>query len=68
MPKISSDDETRRYLLTLKEELKEMLEKKCSLKEIKEHINIILSEIAGVKLDPELEYYLQLCKINNYSR
>jgi hypothetical protein len=58
MPKIGRDDETRRYLLNLKEELREMLEKQVNLKDIKEKINIIMSEIAGVKLDPELEYYL----------
>ncbi|CAD8090056.1 unnamed protein product [Paramecium sonneborni] len=62
MPKIGKDDDPKRYLLILKEELKEMIDKRVSLREIKEHINLILSEIAGIKLDPELEYYLQLYK------
>ncbi|CAK86854.1 unnamed protein product (macronuclear) [Paramecium tetraurelia] len=76
MPKIGKDEDPKKYLLILKEELKELIEKKVSLREIKEHINLILSEIAGVKLDPELEYYLQLYKqrvmeltqVNQHSR
>ena len=44
-------EDHRRYLQFLKEELKEMLDKKVNLKEIKEHINIILSEIGGLSLD-----------------
>jgi hypothetical protein len=58
MPKIGREDDTRRYLMMLKEELREMLLRRVNLKEIKDHINTILSEIAGIKLDPELEYYL----------
>lgn len=61
MPKIGRDDDPGRYLLMLKDELKEMIDKRVSLREIKDHINLIFSETAGIKLDPELEYYLQLC-------
>ncbi|CAD8103577.1 unnamed protein product [Paramecium sonneborni] len=76
MPKIGRDDDPRRYLLMLKDELKEMIDKRVSLREIKDHINLIFSETAGIKLDPELEYYLQLYKqrvleltqVNHHSR
>ncbi|CAK93004.1 unnamed protein product (macronuclear) [Paramecium tetraurelia] len=55
-------EDHKRYLKFLKEELKEMLDKKVNLKEIKEHINIILSEIGSLSLDQELDYYIQLYK------
>ncbi|CAD8154586.1 unnamed protein product [Paramecium pentaurelia] len=60
--KLERMEDHKRYLQFLKEELKEMLDKKVNLKEIKEHINIILSEIGGLCLDQELDYYIQLYK------
>ncbi|CAD8148302.1 unnamed protein product [Paramecium octaurelia] len=60
--KLERMEDHKRYLKFLKEELKEMLDKKVNLKEIKEHINIILSEIGSLSLDQELDYYIQLYK------
>ncbi|CAD8089750.1 unnamed protein product [Paramecium sonneborni] len=47
-------EDHKRYLQFLKQELKEMLDKKVNLKEIKEHINIILSEIGDKSRAQEL--------------
>ncbi|KAM3145503.1 hypothetical protein pb186bvf_002277 [Paramecium bursaria] len=61
-PKPTPQEEQRKYLMSLKEELQRMMNSGKSLKQIKDHIGLILNQLNGIQLDDEIKYHIQLYK------